>query len=557
MLDHLGLDALIPIGGDDTLSFALRLTDEGVPVVAIPKTMDNDVHGTDYCIGFSTAITRTVIFIHQLRTSAGSHERLAIVEVFGRYSGETSLVSAYLSGVDRAIISEVPFDIEKLAGLLTADKRANPSSYAMMTISEGATMVGGEMVQGGREDAYGHRKLGGVGQLTSELLHEVTGDGVIYQQIGYLMRSGSPDSLDLMVAINYAVMAADLVIEGTTGRLVALRNGNYVNVPLDVTRQGVKRVDVASLYDSDSYQTEDPSRRRQTDVPILTRPWLPTGSTSVRTPSPLPPLPCAGPWPMPRSATTGSATTPPSTGCRIARPRSPGKEAALYVPTGTMANQIGVRLHVHGSGHLVAATTGAHVASTELMTSAVLSGITFRTGDPGPRAWMTADLARELVEAEDPYDVEVVDLIAVENTVGHAGGTVMPVEELRAIRKVADDNGLPIHLDGARIFNAAVAAGVDVTEYTREADTMMFCVSKGLGAPIGSLVCGTREHIREARRLKILFGGAWRQAGIMAAAGLIALEDGPKRLHLDHERARRLAEGVAEILPGSIDPGDG
>ena len=231
-----------------------------------------------------------------------------------------------------------------------------------------------------------------------------------------------------------------------------------------------------------------------------------------------------------------------------------GKEAALYVPTGTMANQIGVRLHVHGSGHLVAATSGAHVASTELMTSAVLSGITFRTGDPGPRAWMTADLARELVEAEDPYDVEVVDLIAVENTVGHAGGTVMPVEEIRAIRKVADDNDLPIHLDGARIFNAAVAAGVDVTEYTREADTMMFCVSKGLGAPIGSLVCGTREDIREARRLKILFGGAWRQAGIMAAAGLIALEEGPKRLHLDHERARRLAEAVAEILPGSVDP---
>jgi threonine aldolase len=231
-----------------------------------------------------------------------------------------------------------------------------------------------------------------------------------------------------------------------------------------------------------------------------------------------------------------------------------GKEAALYVPTGTMANQIGIRLHVHGSGHLVAATSGAHVASTELMTSAVLSGITFRTGDPGPRAWMTADLARELVEAEDPYDVEIVDLIAVENTVGHAGGTVMPVEEIRAIRKVADDNDLPIHLDGARIFNAAVAAGVDVTEYTREADTMMFCVSKGLGAPIGSLVCGTREYIREARRLKILFGGAWRQAGIMAAAGLIALEDGPKRLHLDHERARRLAEAVAEILPGSLDP---
>lgn len=168
---------------------------------------------------------------------------------------------------------------------------------------------------------------------------------------------------------------------------------------------------------------------------------------------------------------------------------------------------------------------------------------------------MTAELARELVEAEDPYDVEVVDLLAVENTVGHAGGTVMPVEELRAIRKVADDNALPIHLDGARIFNAAVAAGVDVSEYTGEVDTMMFCVSKGLGAPIGSLVCGTAEHIREARRLKILFGGAWRQAGIMAAAGLIALEEGPDRLHLDHARAHRLADGMAELLPGSVDPG--
>jgi 6-phosphofructokinase 1 len=254
VLDRLGIDALIPIGGDDTLSFALRLHEEGVPVVAIPKTMDNDVHGSDYCIGFSTAITRTVIFIHQLRTSAGSHERLAVVEVFGRYSGETSLVSAYLSGVERAVISEVPFDIEKLAGKLMQDKRANPSGYAMMTISEGATMIGGETVHAGMADAYGHLKLGGIGQVTGEALREITGEGMIYQQVGYLMRSGSPDSLDLMVAINYAVMAADLVIERQFGRLVALRNGNYTNVPLPVVRQGVKRVDVGALYDVEAYR---------------------------------------------------------------------------------------------------------------------------------------------------------------------------------------------------------------------------------------------------------------------------------------------------------------
>ena len=253
-LDRLGIDALIPIGGDDTLSFALRLHEEGVPVVAVPKTMDNDVHGTDYCIGFSTAVTRTVIFIHQLRTSAGSHERLAIVEVFGRYSGETALVSAYLSGVDRAIISEVPFDVEKLAGLLMDDKRSNPSGYAMMTISEGATMTGGEMMLSDAEDPYGHRKLGGIGAQTGEALKEITGEGIIHQQIGYLMRSGSPDALDLMVATNYAVMAADLVLEGSSGRMVALRGGTYTNVPISVTREGVKRVDVDELYDAEQYQ---------------------------------------------------------------------------------------------------------------------------------------------------------------------------------------------------------------------------------------------------------------------------------------------------------------
>ncbi len=230
-----------------------------------------------------------------------------------------------------------------------------------------------------------------------------------------------------------------------------------------------------------------------------------------------------------------------------------GHEAALYVPTGTMANQIGIRLHVQGSGHLVAAAEGAHVASTEVMTSAVLSGIAFRSGPGHPKGWMTAELAQELVAPDSYYDVEIVDLLEAENTVGHAGGAVLPVDELRAIRKVADEAGIPLHLDGARIFNAAAAAGVEAIEWTREATTTMFCVSKGLGAPIGSLLCGPAEAIREGRRLKILFGGAWRQAGIMAAAGLIALEQGRSRLHEDHHRARRLAEGVAEILPGSVE----
>jgi 6-phosphofructokinase len=254
VIDHLGIDALVPIGGDDTLSYGLRLHDEGVPVVAIPKTMDNDVHGTDYCIGFSTAITRGVEFVHALRTSTGSHERIAVVELFGRYSGETSLVTAYLAGVDRAIISEVPFDVERLAHLLVADKRANPSRYAMVTISEGATIAGGEMVVSGEADAYGHRKLGGIGSITGELITQITGEGIVLQQVAYLMRSGTPDALDLMVSTNYAVMAVDLILAGQSGRMVALRGGTYTNVPISVTREGQKRVDVEELYDVEQYR---------------------------------------------------------------------------------------------------------------------------------------------------------------------------------------------------------------------------------------------------------------------------------------------------------------
>jgi 6-phosphofructokinase len=253
VLEKLGIDTLVPIGGDDTLSYAERLHREGVHIAAIPKTMDNDVFGTDYCIGFSTAVTRSVEFIHQLRTSAGSHERIALVELFGRNCGETSLLASYLSGVDRAIISEVHYDPEKLAAFVMADKQANPSNYTMVTISEGAQMVGGKIVEYGQADAYGHKKLGGIGVITGEALKKITGEDVLYQQIGYLMRSGAPDSLDLMVAVNYANMAIKLITRGASNRMVALRNGTYTSVPISTIMQGVKRVDVDELYDSENY----------------------------------------------------------------------------------------------------------------------------------------------------------------------------------------------------------------------------------------------------------------------------------------------------------------
>jgi ATP-dependent phosphofructokinase / diphosphate-dependent phosphofructokinase len=253
-IERLGLDLLIPIGGDDTLSYGERLSREGVPIIAVPKTMDNDVHGTDYCIGFSTAVSRSVAIINQLRSSAGSHERIAVVELFGRNCGETSLLASFLAGVDRAIIPEVPFDPQRLAELILIDKRANPSKYAIVTISEGAHMVGGTAVEYGEADAYGHRKLGGIGLITGEALKQITGEDVMYQQLGYLMRSGPPDSLDLMVPVNYGLIALRLAERGEFGRLVVLKDGRYSSAPIAITQQGIKRVDVAELYDVEQYR---------------------------------------------------------------------------------------------------------------------------------------------------------------------------------------------------------------------------------------------------------------------------------------------------------------
>jgi 6-phosphofructokinase 1 len=254
VLQTLGVDVLVTIGGDDTLSYSLRLHNEGVPVVAIPKTMDNDVHGTDYCIGFSTAVSRSVEFIDSLRTVAGSHERIAVVELFGRYSGETSLVAGYLSSSDRVLISEVPFDAEKLARLIAEDRKSNPSRYAVVTVSEGAQVVGGEMALRGLEDAYGHRKLGGIGETTGELIKKYAKQEVLVQALTYLMRAGTPDSLDRMVAMNFAQLASNLALSGASGRMVALRGGVYTDVPLTLTGEGKKRVDVDRYYDVDSYR---------------------------------------------------------------------------------------------------------------------------------------------------------------------------------------------------------------------------------------------------------------------------------------------------------------
>ena len=254
-IEALELDVIIVIGGDDTIGYAEHLSRKGIKVIAVPKTMDNDVYGSDYCIGFGTAVTRSVQYIHQLRTSSGSHERITIVELFGRSTGETCLVSAYLAGLDRALIPEVPFDPELLAEFVIQDKAANPSQYSMIAISEGARMIGSKMIEycGRRYDEDGHEPAG-IGQLTRETISMLTGQEVICQPLGYLMRSGIPDALDLMVGFNFAQLAVELVAEGTFGVMVALQQGIYTCLPLAEVSSNTKQVDISELYDVRRYR---------------------------------------------------------------------------------------------------------------------------------------------------------------------------------------------------------------------------------------------------------------------------------------------------------------
>ncbi len=265
-LERLGIDALTVIGGDDTLSYAARLDSLGWPTVGIPKTMDNDVSGTEYCIGFSTAVTRSVDMITQLRTPAGSHERIAVIELFGRNSGQTALRIGYLAGADRTLICEVPFDVDRVCEFAMADQDANPSHYTIIVVSEGAHPIGGRVLETGEPDAYGHRKLGGIGVWLSEEIRRRTGRETLTQALGYLMRAGSPDSLDRIVAMNFGHLAYELLRKGRHGMMTALVGGRYVATPLAAVNAGARPVDVETYYDSEQYQ---PRTQRVEDQPMF------------------------------------------------------------------------------------------------------------------------------------------------------------------------------------------------------------------------------------------------------------------------------------------------
>ena len=252
-LQWLNVDYLIPIGGDDTLSYGVHLYKKGVNVVAIPKTMDNDVPGTDYCIGFSTCVSRTIQMTNTLRTSAGSHERIMVLEVFGRYAGFTAMLPTMAGSANRCVIPEYKFDIDLLTKLLVEDRNHNPSKYSIVLVSEGAMFKGGEMIFSDSErDAYGHAKLGGIGDVVSQKIKELSGKynggktiNIINQKLGYLVRGGDPDALDSIVPMAYGNLALDLILKGVHGRIVVLKNGRYDNVPIDVITPSKKVVKIS------------------------------------------------------------------------------------------------------------------------------------------------------------------------------------------------------------------------------------------------------------------------------------------------------------------------
>jgi 6-phosphofructokinase 1 len=259
-LDFLGVDYLIPIGGDDTLSYGVRMYQEGVKVIAIPKTMDNDVPGTDYCIGFSTCVTRTINMTNTLRTSAGSHERILVLEVFGRYAGFTAMLPTMAGAANRCVIPEHRFDVDRLTQLLIEDRERNPSKYSVVLVSEGAAFSGSKdmMFQNTEKDAYGHAKLGGIGDAVAMKIKELSPKycggkkiNLITQQLGYLVRGGDPDAIDSIVPMAYGNLALDLILKGIHGRLVVLRNGRYDNAPLDVVTSSKKLVDIKKHYSTD------------------------------------------------------------------------------------------------------------------------------------------------------------------------------------------------------------------------------------------------------------------------------------------------------------------
>jgi len=267
-IEKLELDYLVAIGGDDTLSYAAHLDKQGVKVICVPKTMDNDVRNTEYCIGFSTAVSRATDAIDRQRTTIGSHERIGVFRIFGRDAGYTALYTAYVNSM-RCVIPEFKVDVDKLIGMLVADKKNNPSAYSLVVLSEGAEWVGYEVQEYGRPDGYGHRKKMNIAEILADKIQEQTGEETVVSDLTYDLRSGAPDFVDRMVAATFAGMAVDEITAGNHGKMMAINQGCYAAVPIPDPKLGPRKLDVEKMYDTERYR---PSYTNKIGLPIfLTR----------------------------------------------------------------------------------------------------------------------------------------------------------------------------------------------------------------------------------------------------------------------------------------------
>lgn len=256
VLDHMNIDVLIPIGGDGSLRFAAHLTKQNFPVISIPKTMDNDVNGTDYCIGFSTCVTRCVDSINKIKSTAASHERIAIIELFGRHSGEPALLAGYIAAADRVLIPEVPIDLDHFSELIISDRERNPDNYAIAVVAEGARLKGGNTIYQDKKDHYGNEKLGGIGDILYQDLRQNRHVSVLTQPLAYLLRSGEPDALDKLIAINFGTLAIQMIEQKTYGKMTAIKNGNYVLAENDCVLGEQENLIVGNVYDTKNYRPD-------------------------------------------------------------------------------------------------------------------------------------------------------------------------------------------------------------------------------------------------------------------------------------------------------------
>ncbi len=528
------IECLIAVGGEDTLGVAAKLTTEGINVVGVPKTIDNDLSATDFTFGFNTAVQICTDAIDRLHTTAESHNRVIVLEVMGRNAGWIATYSGIAGGADAILVPENPFDIDEVCEHIR-HRHQRGHSFSIVVVAEGAKVAEGqESVQEEQTDAFGHVRLGGIGVALEHEIERRTGYETRVTILGHIQRGGTPTAFDRVLATRFGI-ACD-----RCGARRGLRQDG--RSPGNQDRPGA--------VGRGRRGAQDPRPRAVPDGRGLLR-LMYQGLIDLRSDT------VTRPTPEMRKAMAEAEVgddvfgdDPTVNSLQEFAASLLGKEAGLFVPTGSMGNQVALG-SLSRPGDEVVCEANAHFLHYEGGSVAAHLGLVARTL-PGDRGVIQADAVAATLRKGSEHNPHSA-VVAIENTHNAGGGRVFPLDDARAISKVCRERDVAVHLDGARLFNAQAATGVAAKEWAECADTVTFCFSKGLGAPIGSMVVGDGEVIAHARKLRKRLGGGMRQVGVIASAARVALESGIDRLAEDHVKARRLAEGLNELHPEAVD----